>query len=211
VTVLRLVFAAVSLAVLAACGGPAEPVWAPDAEVQRRRHADDGPPSLTLYTVISTKTGAGGHTSLVVNGPERVIFDPAGTFYHPAAPERNDVHHGFTDTIEKVYVDYHARETFDVVRQEIEVSPQVAQLALREVQNFGAVPKAQCSLAVSRILADLPGFEGFPRTYFPKSTMKAFAARGAGPGEVITDDDADANHGVLFRAVERARAVTDGA
>ncbi len=203
--------AGLALLVLAACGGPAEPVWAPDAEVQRRTYVDDGPPELTLYTVISTKTGAGGHSSLVVNGSERVIFDPAGTFYHPAAPERNDVHFGFTDTIEKVYVDYHARETFDVVKQELQVSPRVAEMALREVEAYGAVPKAQCALAVTRILGRLPGFERIGTTYFPKSAMKAFAEMGAGPGVTITDDDADDNHGVLFRAVRKEVVVEGGA
>ncbi len=203
--------ALVALVLVAACGGPAEPVWAPDAEVQRRAYVDDGPASLTLYTVISTKTGAGGHSGLMVNGSQRVMFDPAGTFYHPYAPERNDVHFGFTPTIEKVYVDYHARETFDVVKQEIVVPPAVAEQALREVQAYGAVPKAQCTLAVSRILRRLPGFERVGVTYFPKSTMKDFATLGAGSGITITDDDADDNHGVLFRAIEREKAVGDDA
>ena len=204
IPVLRLVAALFGLALLAACGGPAEPTWAPEAEVRRRAYTHDGPPSLTLYTVVSTRTGAGGHTGLRVNGSQRVLFDPAGTFYHPEAPERNDVHFGLTETIDKVYIDYHARETFDVVRQEIEVSPQVAEMALREVQEYGAVPKAQCSLAISRVLRGLPGVEDFPVSFFPKSTMKAFARHGAGPGRTITDDDADDNHGVLFRAAQGA-------
>ncbi len=207
----RTVLALCALVLLAACGGPAEPVWAPDAEVQRRIYSNGDPPSLTLYTVISTETGAGGHTALMVNGSQRLIFDPAGTFHHPAAPERNDVLFGFTDTIEKVYIDYHARETFDVVKQDLDVPPDVAEAALREVQSYGAVPKAQCALAVTRVLRRLPGFEHFGVTFFPKSAMKAFAARGAGDGITITDDDADDNHGVLFRAVERAKAVGDDA
>jgi hypothetical protein len=202
----RLVLAALALALLAACGGPAEPVWAPDAEVQRYRTSGSPPPSLTLFTVVSTENGSGGHTSLLVNGSERVLFDPAGTFRMPTAPERNDVIHGFTPRVETVYIDYHARETFNLIRQDMVVSPQVAEMALREVQAYGAVPKAQCSLAISRILRRLPGFEGFPIAYFPNSTMKSFERYGGGPGVVITDDDADDNHGVLFRAVEEAYA-----
>jgi hypothetical protein len=198
----RPIFAALALALLAACGGPAEPVWAPDAEVQRYSYHYDGPPSLTLYTVISTKNGSGGHTSLMVNGSQRVLFDPAGTFKMPTAPERNDVIFGLTPRVEAVYIDYHARETFYVMQQEIDVSPEVAEMALREVQQYGAVPKAQCSLAVSRILSDLPGFQGFPVGYFPLKTMEAFNRYGAGPGTKITDDDDDDNHGVLFRAAE---------
>lgn len=200
---MRFVLAFIALAMLAACGGPAEPVWAPDVEVQRYRYGDGSPPSLTLFTVVSTKNGSGGHASLLVNGSERVLFDPAGTFRMPTAPERNDVIHGFSPRVETVYIDYHARETFDIIKQEIVVSPQVAEMALREVKAYGAVPKAQCSLAVSRILKRLPGFEGFPVGYFPNSTRSAFDRYGAGPGVTISDDDADDNHGVLFRAAQR--------
>lgn len=189
-----------ALLALAACAGPAERVWAPEAEVRRSAYVHDGPPALTLYTVISTETGAGGHTALMVSGSQRVIFDPAGSFRHPRAPERNDVHFGITDDVEKVYVDYHARESFDVVRQEIAVPSGIAERALREVEAYGPVPRAQCALAVSRILSRLPGFEGFPVSYFPKRTMRGFADRGAGPGVTISDDDADDNHGVLLRA-----------
>lgn len=200
---MRLILAFVALAFVSACGGPAEPVWAPDVEVQRFRHSNGEPRSLTLYTVISTETGGGGHTALKVNASEQVLFDPAGTFRMPTAPERNDVIHGFTPRVEAVYIDYHARETFNLVKQEIVVSPEVAEQALREVKQYGAVPKAQCSLAVSRIMRRLPGFEGFNVSYWPKRTMESFARYGAGPGETITDDDADDNHGVLFRAAER--------
>ncbi|MBM9593332.1 hypothetical protein [Roseitranquillus sediminis] len=201
---MRKIVLTAALLALAACGGPAEPVWAPDAEVQRRAYFHDGPPSLTLYTVVSSKNDSGAHTGLLVNGSQRVLFDPAGSFRLPFSPERNDVHFGITDQVEKVYVDYHARETFDVIRQEIVVSPEVAEMALREVQSYGAVPKAQCSLAISRVLSRLPGFEGFPRSYFPKTAMKAFAERGAGPGARISDDDADENHGILIQASQGA-------
>lgn len=198
--------AALAPLVLAAC--TAEPVWAPDAEVQRYRYSGDGPPSLTLYTVLSADNGSGAHTALMVDGSERVLFDPAGTFRIPIAPERNDVIHGLTPRVEAVYVDYHARKTFDVVRQEVVVSPEVAEMALREVRDYGAVGKARCSLAVGQVLRDLPGFEGFPASFSPKRTMTAFAAH-AGPGQTITDDDADENHGVLMRAAELVPPGTD--
>ncbi len=207
---MRVILAILALAVLVSCSESAEPVWAPDAEVQRYRYNHNGPPSLTLYTVISTRSGSGGHTSLMVNGSERVLFDPAGTFKMPSAPERNDVIHGVTPRVELVYIDYHARETFDVVRQEIVVPPEVAEMALREVKSYGAVPKARCSVAVSRILSDLPGFDGFNVGYFPKNTMDEFARFGAGPGRTISDDDADDNHGVLFRAAQAEATGTRG-
>ena len=40
---------------LAACGGPAEPVWAPDEVVGQYAYRHDGPPEVRLYTVVSTR------------------------------------------------------------------------------------------------------------------------------------------------------------
>ena len=90
----RNVFAALALVVLTACGGgSASAPFAPDAAVQAARVANDGPPSITLFTVVNNKTGAGAHSGLLINASERVLFDPAGSFYHPRLPERNDLHY----------------------------------------------------------------------------------------------------------------------
>ena len=62
---------------LAACAG--EAVWAPEEEVQQSIYRHDGPPSITVFTVISNQNGSGGHSALLINGSQRVIFDPAGT------------------------------------------------------------------------------------------------------------------------------------
>ncbi len=196
---------------LSGCGGPAEPVWAPDAEVQRRAYSHDGPTSVTLFTVVSTESGAGRHSGLLINGDERILFDPAGTFRHPKAPERNDVHHGFDDRILDVYIDYHARETFDVHIQELEVSPEVARDLARAVQTYGAVPKAQCSLSITRVLSRTPGFEMIPVTYGPNRAMRAFAEIPGVSKRVISDDDAHDNHGVLIVAREEFQAMTASA
>ncbi len=186
------------LVVLAGCG--AEPTWAPEVEVHRALWRDEGPATLTLFTVINVRNGSGAHSALMVNGDHRAMFDPAGTFYHPAAPERNDVHFGITENVLKVYIDYHARETFDVRIQEIEVSRAVARMAMREIQNYGAVPKAHCNIAVTSILARLPGFESVPRGWYPKRTTAWFATLPGVSDRTVTDDDADSNHGVLLRA-----------
>ena len=185
---------------LAACGGPAEPIWAPEEEVQRYAYRHDGPPKLTLFTVVSTRNGSGAHTALMVNADQRSIFDPAGTFQLPFTPERNDVHYGMTDRAVAVYIDYHARETFDVIKQEVEVTPAQAARAASLMRNYGAVPKAQCSLATSRILQQIPGFESISTSYFPTSTSDKFATLPGVTTRVISDDDADKNHRVLFEA-----------
>lgn len=185
---------------LALAGCAAESVLAPEAEVQRALYHADGPPKLTLFTVQSTRSGSGAHSGLMVSGSHRALFDPAGTFYHPAAPEQNDVLFGITDTVLKVYIDYHARETFDVLIQEIEVSPEVAARAMAEIQAYGAVPNAQCNLAISRILSRLDGFESIPVGWFPNKTAEVLGQLPGVTSRRVTDDDADQNHGVLFRA-----------
>lgn len=119
----KLLLALTALISLAACG--AEPIWAPDDAVATARYAHPGPTSVTLYTVLSTRSGAGAHAGLLINGSERVLFDPAGSWRHPKLPERNDVHFGITPKMVDFYIDYHARETYDVVEQTVEVSPEL--------------------------------------------------------------------------------------
>lgn len=192
---------------LAACGGPAEPVWAPDEAVRQYAYRHDGPPEVRLYTVVSTRNGSGGHSGLLINAPSgRILFDPAGTFSLPFTPERNDVHFGMTDNAVKVYIDYHARETFDVVEQRLIVSPEQAELLARLVKDYGAVPKAQCSLAITRVLQQVPGFDTIPVSYFPVSTSKRFGQLAGVSSRIISDDDADKNHNVLFQATMEGRA-----
>ena len=160
----------------------------------------EGPSKLTLFTVQSTRNGNGAHTGLMVADTHRALFDPAGTFYFPGAPERNDVHFGVSDRVVAVYVDYHARVTYDMVIQEVEVSPEVARQAMELIQSYGAVPKAQCALSTSRILSQLPGFEDIPVTWSPNRLSEAFGQLPGATYRRVTDDDADKNHGVLFEA-----------
>ena len=190
---------------LAACGGPAEPVWAPEDQLRKHAYRHDGPAEIRLYTVVSTRNGSGGHSGLLINSPsERILFDPAGTFALPFTPKRNDVHFGMTENALWVYIDYHARKTFDVIEQRIPVTPEQAATAARLVKEYGAVPKAQCSLAITRVLRQVPGFGSIPVSYFPNHVSRHFGALPGVAARRISDDDADKNHNVLFRA---ARAV----
>ena len=192
---MRLILALAVLLALAACG--AEPVWAPEEEVQRAVYRHDGPPSITVFTVVSNRDGSGGHSSLLINGSQRVIFDPAGTWYHPQLPERNDVHFGMKNAAVDFYIDYHARETWHVVSQEIRVSPEVAERALRLAQDYGAVPKAYCTRANTDILAQLPGFQGVPSTFYPVKLMEWIDANVPGVTRDVTYDDSPANNATI--------------
>ena len=192
----RLVLSLLAALTLAACG--AEPKWAPQDQVDAARFVSEEPSSITLYTVVNKQTGSGAHSAILVNASERVIFDPAGTWYHPNLPERNDVHFGMSDKAIAFYLDYHTRITYDTIEQKLYVSPDVAELILARVKANGAVAKAMCTNANSAILRGVPGFESLPQTFYPKKLADAFGRLPGVTTRVVTDDDADDNHGVLL-------------
>jgi hypothetical protein len=192
----RLLICLAALLSLAACG--AEPKWASDEEVTRAAYVHDAPSSITLFTVISNGSDSGAHSGLLINGSQRIMFDPAGTWHHPMLPERNDVHFGMTPKMVDFYIDYHARETYRVIEQTIYVSPQAAELAMRNAMAYGAVPKAQCTRSIVSVLRDVPGFESLPMTWYPRRLMEAFGELPGVTERVITDSDANNNHGVLL-------------
>lgn len=182
----------------ALAGCSAESKWATDEEVARAYYKAEGPTTLTLYTVINNRSQSGAHSGLLVNGSQRVIFDPAGTWYHPALPERNDVHFGMTDDAVDFYVDYHARVTFRVVVQEVVVSPEVAEMALQQVLSNGPVSKARCSISISGILRKLPGFESIKSTWYPNKLMRSFATLPSVKTQTVYDNDPDDNTGFIL-------------
>lgn len=192
----RLVLCLVLPLALAACG--ADNKWASDADVARAAYVSGEPPSITLFTVIRKKSGEGAHSGLMIDGSQRVMFDPAGTWHHPHVPERHDVHFGITPQMKAFYIDYHARETYDVIEQRVPVSPEVAEIAIRRALQNGSVNKAFCGTSVAHILRDVPGFESMPQTFFPGRLMKAFATLPGVTTKTHHDGDPDNNSGVLI-------------
>lgn len=162
-----------ALIVVAACTKPV--VWAPDEAVQAARYRHAGPPEIVLFNVVNNQSGNGEHAALMINAPsERVLFDPAGSWSHPAAPERHDVIHGFTEAQLYRYTYYHARRTHHVLTQRLEVAPETAEAILRLAQAYGPVPDAQCARSIGIILRQVPGFESIPVTYYPNTLSAAF-------------------------------------
>lgn len=191
---------------LAACG--AENVWDSDEAVSRATYRDPGPSTITLITVRSNLSKEGAHAGLMIGGSQRVMFDPAGSFKHPRAPERGDVLYGFTPGMFDVYIDYHSRVTHHSVIQTVEVPPEVAERALQLVQAHGPAARGFCSNSISSILRQLPGFETVPHSFFPNRIMRGFAKLpGVTERTVFQDDDAD-NSGVLAAAAEAAATRT---
>lgn len=184
---LRAAILACALAALAGCVAE-PPRQATDAQVAQARYPGTAPYTLSLVTNIRNKTNKGAHSALIVNASEIVVFDPAGTWWHPEAPEQGDVHHNFSPAMKQWFIDYHARETYRVQIQTIEVSPEVAEAALRGVQQVGTVGQALCTLKLTRVLHGLPGFEDYPVSFFPSSAAKAFAKLPGVTTEVYRDD-----------------------
>lgn len=201
---------ALLLPLLAAC---AQPVTAPPAEVSRAVWSDpDSPPSITLMTMISNRNGSGGHTALLINGSQRVIWDPAGTWWNSKVPEVNDMLYGINPQALDLYLDYHARPEYRVVLQTVEVSPEVAEQAIRAYAGAGAAAKATCANTTSAILRTLPGFESMPHTWFPRKLMAAFAELPGVQTKVIFDDVQE-DQGVApgdYRVVPGTAAMTAG-
>lgn len=161
---------------LAACGGVVrEEILAPQSAIDAAAYVHPGPKRLTLLTMKNTGSDNGAHTGLMINASQRVLWDPAGTFGHSSIPERNDVHFGITPRIEQFYISFHSRITFYTVIQEVDVSPEVAEMAMRMAIANGPTPKAACTRHTSRVIGQLPGFESIKTSFFPNNLSDQFA------------------------------------
>tara|TARA_R110000737_G_scaffold231991_1_gene245447 strand:+ start:1057 stop:1680 length:624 start_codon:yes stop_codon:yes gene_type:complete len=188
---MRLVLLALAaIAVLSGCAGGPSPdaTSAPNTgtpDVTRGAYHFDGPPSLTLITVRSNRTGSGGHTALMINADQRVIFDPAGSFHHPKIRREGDVLIGIDPAFYNGYKSMHARPTYNVVTQTVTVPASVAAKALSLAMARGSVGQARCAQSTSSILRQLPGFEGISSTFFPNALMNSFEAVTGAPKEIL--------------------------
>ncbi len=153
--------------------------------------------------MINTRTGSGAHTSLMIGGSERVIFDPAGSFRADVVPIRDDVLYGITPAVERAYRSSHARETHYARIQTIVVTPQQAEVALQLAKQMGPVSSAYCANSTAQLLQQVPGFESIKTTFSPIKLSEQF---GQIPRVVTTEyrenDDADLQKGL---AVNNAR------
>ncbi len=192
----RILIACLLAATLTGCAVSDRP-QADQAEIVARSYRDPGPSTLTLYTMINTRTGSGAHTSLMIGGSERVIFDPAGSFRADVVPIKDDVLYGITPAVEQAYRSSHARESHYARIQTIQVSPQQAEIALQLAKQSGPVAGAFCANSTARILQQVPGFEQIDVTFYPVKLSDQF---GQLPGVVTEEyrenDDADLQKGL---------------
>lgn len=171
-TRLRRGLAALGLLALAGCADPA--VWDSDVAVSSARYVAPGPPTVTLITSINTHTNSGAHSALMIDGAQRLLFDPAGSWHNPGVPERHDVLFGMSPGYLQYYLDFQANGVFEVTMQSVEVTPAVAQQLSQAVQAYGPVAPAFCSRSISEILSQTPGFESISVSFFPMDNMAEF-------------------------------------
>ena len=147
---------------------------ASDDAIKAAAYVDGGPPSITLFTSVNNKTGAGAHSGIMINASERILYDPAGRFTYEDAPERADVHYGFSDWALVNYFAHHTLPTHHLRMQTIEVSPETAALAYNLARMQGRSVDAACATNASEILSQIPGL-GISRTIFPRNLSDQFA------------------------------------
>jgi len=149
--------------------------WASDEKITRAAYHDRGAPSITLITVVANDTNSAGHSALLINASQRVLYDPAGTWWNRAVPERADLLYGMTPKMVQYYYDYHARKRFRVIVQKKIVSRAVAEAAMQLAIKRGASVSGFCASNTSHILSETSGFEGFPVSIWPKNAIAAMA------------------------------------
>ena len=134
--------------------------------------------------------GDAAHTALLINGSQRVIYDPAGTFRDKDVPERADLLYGITPAKLDRYIDYQAEEGLLWLMQTKVVAPEVAEAAIRAAIEVGAAPGGFCARNSAEILSKTPGFQSIPVEFWPKKVKDAFAALPGVTSRLIEQHDA---------------------
>jgi hypothetical protein len=185
------VLAVVAALLLAGCEiyEPANP-----DEISRARYVSEEPPSVTLVSMVSTRSGKSAHSALLINGSERVLYDPAGTFTHPDLPRRGDIHYGITPRYLDYYERYHARHSHFVHSQTVYVSRAVADQVLANAQAIGPTPKMLCNTSVAAALRPVPPFTEVRTTIFPEASREDFARIPGVVDSYVREDDVGQNN-----------------
>jgi len=150
--------------------------WAPDSRVARAFYHDPTAPSVTLITMVSNRGKTAGHSALLINASQRVMYDPAGTWFNKDVPERADLLYGMTPKMLEYYLDYHARDVYHVVLQTKIVPLGTAETMMKLAIENGASASGFCASNTSHILSRTPGFKSFPVSIWPKNAVAAFGA-----------------------------------
>ncbi|WP_428926497.1 hypothetical protein [Marinibacterium sp. SX1] len=183
----NLLCCAAMLAALTACTALAP--YASDEDIAAVAFRGDGPKSVKLMTVINSSSGSGAHSALLIDGPQRVIFDPAGSFEYGLIPERNDVLFGISPRFEQAYKSSHASEKRYIQIQTIPLTDAQAAAAYQAAVNWGASPAAHCTSATSGVLKSIPGLESIQSTWYPRKLAEQVARLPGVTEEIYSEGD----------------------
>ncbi|PCJ76232.1 MAG: hypothetical protein COA53_02995 [Rhodobacteraceae bacterium] len=191
---LRTVISIISLVVLTACAGSERnaPI-ATSADIQSAAYASPLPASITLMTMVKENGDFGEHTGILINASQQVLYDPAGTFRHSTSPNARDVNYGMHPAMVEYYKSYHARRGYYVVAQEVQVTPEIAELIFQRAVAQGKTAKLRCAISASSVLNGIPMFSSIPTTYFPGKIMDAFAELPGVTTTYVYEDDEGQN------------------
>lgn len=185
----------VGLALLSGCGVAQLP-WASDEKVARAAYVSPERPSVTLITVVTNKGRYGGHSALLINGSQRVLYDPAGSWFQEVLAERADLIYGMSPRAFDNYLSYHARKKYHVVQQKKFIPLSVANRLIANAKAQGASQNGFCAVNTGHILAGTAGFAGAPAGFSPIKLMDWMAAQPGVSEDKFYEDDED-------QAVER--------
>jgi hypothetical protein len=177
----------------------------PDA-IAAARYVSAEPPSVTLMSMVNKGSGRSAHVGLLINASEQVLFDPAGTFTHPALPRKGDVHYGMTPRYVDYYERYHARFDYFVETQKVPVSAAAAEQILANAKAHGKSLKMTCAIDAAAVLKPVPPFGDVPSSFFPEALRAYFAAMPGVETHYVRESDVGKN-----RAWELADGLADGA
>ena len=161
------------IAVLVLAGCEVYQPASPDA-IARARYESPEPSSVTLLSMVNARSGRSAHAGLLINGSQQVLYDPAGTFTHPALPRRGDIHYGMTPRYVDYYERYHARFDYFVEAQKVPVSRAQADQLIANAQAQGQAAKMFCGVDVAGVLRPVPPFEDVRTSFFPEALRQDF-------------------------------------
>ena len=143
-------------------------------EIEAARYVSPEPPSVTLMSMVNTRSGRSEHAGLLINGSQQVLYDPAGTFTHPGLPRSGYVHYGMTRRYVDYYERYHARFDYFVEAQKVPVTKAEADQLIANAQAIGQSLKMTCGLDVADVLQPVPPFTGVRKSFFPQALREDF-------------------------------------
>lgn len=193
---LRSVLAAWLCALALAGCTPPNPPNATAETVRRSAFVSGAEPSITLLTVRDVRSDGGAHTALLIDGTQRVLWDPAGSFVHPDVPEVGDVLFGVSPLVDKVYTDYHVRPEYYMIRQRKRVDARTADRLIALARSGGRASHATCAITTSRLLREA-GID-VRRTFFPRALMTSFGELPGVTTRRIDMTNVDTGHNVIF-------------